>query len=156
MEFQDFVCDQLARHHIILQNLCSKRWQLERGENLQGFEIKHDDWCTRSNRLSIEVAERSSRRVKTWTPSGIYRDDNAWLYIQGNYDTLFVFAKNWLQRYHTKRLKGRWDQKPTVRTFYLPMHEAREWAVRVIDVRMVAPKPTNSMRQALRGGTRGE
>jgi hypothetical protein len=138
LEFQDFVCETLAQEGIILQNLASKKRQLERGENLQGFEIKMDARCTDTRRLSIEIAEKSKADNMQWIPSGIYRADNTWLYVQGNYSILFVFAKNWLVRLYESG-KFPFDEKPighpTIRTFYLPFDIARKWAAKVIDLR---------------------
>jgi len=133
LEFQDFVCEQLARQHIVLQNLSSKRYQFEVGENLQGFEIKFDGRCSDTGRLSIEIAEKASATNVAWIPSGIYRDDNSWLYIQGNYSVLFLFAKNWLRRYYESKRPGTHDSHGTVRKFYLPLMLARECAVKVFD-----------------------
>ena len=67
IEFQDFVCKFLAKHHIILQNLASKKYQLAIGENLQGFEIKLDQRCTETGRMSIEIAEKSRADMPSWT-----------------------------------------------------------------------------------------
>lgn len=134
LEFQDFVCSTLARHHVILQNLASKKFQHEVGENLQGFEIKFDGPCTQTKRLSIEIAEKSRADMPRWTPSGIFRNDNSWLYLQGNYSVLFVFAKNWLIRYYRVKQPDVFESYGTVRKFYLPFKLARECAVRVIEI----------------------
>lgn len=133
LEFQDFVCEVLAREYIVLQNLCSRRSQFMRGENLQGFEIKLDQRCTETGRLSIEVAERvRNDDALAWTPSGIYRCDNTWLYVQGNSSKLWVFAKNWLIRYHRLKRPHVYESHGTVRKFYLPIDVADECAARVI------------------------
>lgn len=134
LEFQDFVCAALAKHGIILQNFSSKKYQIGVGENLQGFEIKLDQRCTETGRLSIEVAEKSrDDESLAWSDSGIMRNDNSWLYIQGNYDSLFVFQKTWLQRFYTER-KPKTDEKfGTVRTFYMSTDLARRFAAKVID-----------------------
>lgn len=132
IQFQDFVCAQLARRHVILQNLASQRYQFEIGENLQGFEIKLDDRCTETRRLSIEIAEKTAAANLNFVPSGIYRNDNSWLYIQGNYEILFVFAKNLLKLLHqTGRYKD--DELPTVRKFYIPFNDARKYAALCLD-----------------------
>jgi hypothetical protein len=130
LEFQDHVCCLLAKDNIILQNTVSKLYQLRMGENLQGFEIKMDRRCTETGRLSIEVAERSSKAVPFWTPSGIYRTDNTWLYLQGNYEVLFVFQVNFLRILHGKGTLEE-KQEPTIRAFYLPFEKAEKWAAKV-------------------------
>ncbi len=133
LEFQDFVCIHLAKDNIILQNLGSKLYQLRVGENLQGFEIKYDERCTDTQRLSIEVAEKSRDDSSLgWTPSGIFRDDNSWLYIQGNYKIIFVFAKNWLLRYCHEKTPELLEFNGTIRRFFLPFGVARIAACKVI------------------------
>lgn len=134
IEFQDYVCAHLAHEHIILQNLSSKKYQMMIGENLQGFEIKLDLRCTDTNRLSIEVAEKRDAAHDRWTPSGVCRNDNSWLYIQGNYHLFFIFGKNQLLRYfkknpHTDESHG------TVRKFYLPFSDAEIMALKIMDFR---------------------
>ena len=133
LEFQDFVCSELAKHGIILQNLSSRKYQFNVGENLQGFEIKQDNMCTKTGRLSIEVGERSRNDpCLQWSDSGILRADNSWLYLHGNYAVIFIFAKNWLIRY-LKEKKPKIDEKfGTIRTFYLPIPIAEKCAIRVI------------------------
>jgi len=136
MEYQDFVCTTLAQHGIILQNLMSKKYQFEVGENLQGFEIKLDDRCTDTERLSIEIAEKPfDAGYLEFRDSGIYRSDNSWLYIQGNYQIIFVFAKNWLIRWHKQKKPKVTEKRGTIRTFYLPFSVAIDCAARVFDFR---------------------
>lgn len=130
--FQDFVCIELAKENIILQNINSKKFQYETGENLQGFEIKYDARCTGDNntnptgRLSIEIAEKSKCENENYVPSGIYRSDNSWLYIQGNYHGFWIFSKNILLLLHnSKRYKE--NTLPTIKTFYLPIEDADKY-----------------------------
>lgn len=131
LEFQDFVCVLLAKHGIILQNIVSKKHQIDTGENLQGFEIKLDTRWTDTGRLSIEIAEKSSATRKEFVPSGIYRNDNSWLYIQGNYDGLFIFPKKTLILLHkTQRFPEK--EMPTIKTFYLPELDAHKYCARFI------------------------
>ena len=61
------------------------------------------------------------------------RDDNAWLYIQGNYEALFLFAKNWLRRYYIEKRPELHESHGTVRKFYVPLPVARTYAVKVFD-----------------------
>lgn len=137
LEFQDFVCTQLAKHSIILQNLSSRKCQFEIGENLQGFEIKFDRGCTKHGRVSIEVAEKTRNDPnRPWTPSGIMRDDNSWLYIQGNYDVLYIFAKRFLLNYyhcHKEKPDFVLEKFGTVKTFYVPHLVAVKHAAKILD-----------------------
>lgn len=135
--FEDFVCIELAKNNIILQNINSKKFQYETGENLQGFEIKYDARCTgcnntmATNQLSIEIAEKSKADNIYFVPSGIYRSDNSWLYIQGNYHQFWIFSKSILILLHkTNRYKE--HELPTVRKFYLPLLDADRYCAKKI------------------------
>jgi len=137
--FQDFVCIELAKYSIILQNINSKKFQYNTGENLQGFEIKYDARCTGdngtipTNRLSIEIAEKTDLNNLNFIPSGIYRDDNTWLYIQGNYNGFWIFPKKLLILLHKS---GRYEdaQLPTIRKFYLPITDADKYCALKITI----------------------
>lgn len=126
LSFQDFVCIQLAKRHIILQNIGSKKFQFQVGENLQGFEIKLDTNCTRTGRLSIEVAEKTNRDMLYWTDSGIMKEDNSIMYIQGNYEAFWMFWKNQLQRWYKKNKPEVTTFNGTIRRFYLSLKLADE------------------------------
>ena len=140
-EFADFVCITLAKDGIILQNIGTKKFQYETGENLQGFEIKLDNRFNglypidkpATNRLSIEIAEKSKGENIKWISSGIYRGDNSWIYIHGNYKEFFVFSITMLRLLHKS---GRYEEsespqeKPTVRKFYLPIVDAYKYCAK--------------------------
>ncbi|NCU31615.1 MAG: hypothetical protein EOM23_01465 [Candidatus Moranbacteria bacterium] len=135
--FEDFVCIELAKQNIILQNISSRKFQFETGENLQGFEIKYDARCTGdngtmpTNRLSIEIAEKTKAENQYFVRSGIYRGDNSWLYIQGNYKGFWIFAKKILTLLHES---GRYKEAelPTVKKFYLPLADADKYCAKKI------------------------
>jgi hypothetical protein len=59
-----------------------------------------------------------------WTPSGIRREDNAIVYIQGNYDCFWVFMKNWLVRYQDVSQPNIEEFNGTVQRFFLPCEAA--------------------------------
>jgi len=130
--FEDFVCIELAKRHIILQNISTRKFQYETGENLQGVEIKYDARCTGDNgttstgRLSIEIAEKTKEGNANFIPSGIYRSDNSWLYIQGNYKVFWVFPKKLLILLH-KSGKYELGEIPTLKKFYLPILDADKY-----------------------------
>ena len=126
LAFQDFVCIQLSKHHIILQNISSTKFQFEVGENLQGFEIKLDNRCTDTKQLSIETQEKSSRDMMFYTNSGILRNDNSFMYIQGNYDAFWMFSKKWLVRWLKEKKPEIKEYNGTLKSFYLPIDIA-DW-----------------------------
>lgn len=134
-EFQDFVCIELAKDGIILQNINSRKYQYETGENLQGFEIKYDARCTGcrgtvpTNRLSIEIAEKTRAENHNYTASGIYRNDNTWMYIQGNYMMFWIFPRKIL-RMLCESGRYKIDEMPTIRKFYLSIEEADKYCAK--------------------------
>jgi hypothetical protein len=129
MRFQDYVVEQLSRRYgFIIQLYASRHYQFNHGENVQRAEIKLDRRCLETRRLSIEVEERTALD-KPWVPSGIYSSARPIFYIHGNFDKFFVFDRKWLQRYHQQKLGGSVDEKPTVKTFYLPLAVAEEHSI---------------------------
>lgn len=145
--FQDFVCIELAKQHIILQNINSKKFQYNVGENLQGFEIKLDTRFngytkTPTGRLSIEFEEKQKGTNQVFALSGIYRNDNSWLYIQGNPWCFYIFDKRVLQRLHKRKDKDGnpfyetaiWPpSNPTVKKFYLPIEDADKFCIKKVE-----------------------
>ena len=90
--FEDYACDRIAESGITLRTYKSAAMQLGVGESRAGFEFKLDAGHRRYGHLSIEVAERR-RASGLWVPSGIFRDDNTWLYIQGDTSLFWVLFK---------------------------------------------------------------
>jgi len=133
LDFQDFVATKLHDNlGITITNYSSMKWQFTTGENRQGIEIKLDRTCTNTNRLSIEIAEKSKAINPLFVPSGIYRNDNSWLYIQGTPRIIFVFAKSLLIGLHKS---GKYDEheEPTIKAFFLPFDDARKYAAKVLE-----------------------
>ncbi len=130
-EFEDFCMEALRSIGVFVQVYKSRRYQFERGESAQGVEIKLDRLCTQTQRLSVEIAEKTSASQRQWTSSGIFRKDNTWLYVQGNYDVIYVFAKTTLQRLHESRRFAE-HETATVRAFYLPLADAEKYAAIVL------------------------
>jgi len=133
LQFQDFVVDLLMNElGIALSNYSSKYYQQNYGENRQGIEIKLDNRILQTRNVSIEVAEKSRADIKTWTPSGIMRNDNSWLYIQGNYNIVFVFGKAILQKlYKSRYVNEVWEPKDTIRTFRMKIEDAEKYALKI-------------------------
>ncbi len=98
-EFEDFVQDALARRGIFLGNYTSQKYQLEKGENMLGMEIKRDGRFRDTGNFYIETAEKSHKDKPNWTPSGIMRDDNSWLFCIGDEKGFCVFGHKELQKF---------------------------------------------------------
>jgi hypothetical protein len=128
--FQDFISDLILRETgIPLANYSSRLYQLTVGESRQGFEIKHDEKYATSGNLYIEIAEKARPRAGDYVPSGIFRSDNTWQYIIGDYDEVFIFQQSFLRVLATS---GRYpiieNRTKTSKGFLLPAADARKVA----------------------------
>lgn len=131
LEFQDFIFDKLYEIGLPLISYSSKKYQVEKGENKAGFEIKYDMMFRKTGNFWIEVAEKSNPNNPKWIPSGIHRDDNAWLYIIGDYEEIYIFAKQ-----HLLLIESQYEifenKMKTSRGFKLPVKRSRIIAARVL------------------------
>lgn len=123
-EYLDCVMETLQRRGIILQPYTSRKKQYYSGESLQGWEVKLDKTSIRTGRLSIEISEKSRRDIPVWTPSGIYRRDNTWIYIQGNEKSFWWFQKKILIGLHKSGKYEESEFNGTIKKFYLPFEDA--------------------------------
>lgn len=122
LKFQDFVVDKILNElGIAISNYSSKYYQHKYGENRQGIEIKLDRKADETNQLSIEIAEKTKTLNPQFIPSGIYRNDNSWLYIQGTYKQLYIFSKKVLVELHRSN-KYHEHEEPTIKAFFLPLY----------------------------------
>ena len=128
-QFMDFVMETLQKRGVILQPYTSKKKQFETGESLQGWEVKLDNRFIDTGRLSIEIAEKSRRDIPVWTPSGIYRRDNTWIYIQGNFKKFYWFQKNFLLLLHRSGKYTEDEYNGTIKKFYLPIADAEKYGI---------------------------
>ena len=133
LEFQDFVLSVLSkRYGLVFQTFSSRAYQWGEGEGVQPFEIKFDDGCTKYNRLSIEVAEKSKKDKFYWSPSGILRPDGTMFYIHGNREKFWIFFKKHLQFVFEKEQPQITEKFGTICTFYIPIERANKLGVEII------------------------
>lgn len=134
MEYQDFVSDILLKNlGIVVSNYSSRKYQFNIGESRQGIEIKLDKRISPIGNVSIEVYEKTKVNNLLWVKSGILREDNSWLYIQGNYEYIFIFSKKYLRKLYEKKYKNKvWEPIPTIRTFLIPFDEAKKICEKLI------------------------
>jgi len=130
--YLEFVRARLSPHGITFWSYDSPLFQ-RHGESLQGVEVKLDNRCLETQRLSIEVAEKTNPLLPHWTPSGIRKQDNSWAYIQGNYDLILVFSKAWLIRWQAAKCPEVRESLGTIRKFYLPLQMAKDLCVLGVD-----------------------
>lgn len=137
LQYQDFIVEELYKRGIILIQIVSCAGQYRIGENMMGLEIKHDEKLKETGNIYIETEERTSPDILDFTPSGIYRADNSWLYGIGDRSVFFIFSKKWLQ------WLDQVDRPPvsirrapagmgTANGFILTATDAETWAARTI------------------------
>lgn len=132
LQFQDHVMDLLITElGISLTQYSSKKWQYTTGENKQGIEIKFDDKYKNTGNLYIETGEKTNKNNIKYIESGIYRQDNAWLYIIGNYDIIYIFSKKYLKFLHKKNI-FREVEIPTSRGFLIDEKNAEKYCLKKI------------------------
>lgn len=136
LEFQDFVMTKLIEHlGINLTQYSSKKYQFTVGENKQGIEIKFDDKYETTGNLYIEIAEKSNKNNLNFVDSGIYREDNTWLYIIGNYCVLYIFSKKYLVYLHKKKI-FREVEIPTSKGFLIDKKNAEKYTLKIMRVKI--------------------
>jgi hypothetical protein len=134
LQYQDFVTDVLISElGISLSTYNSKKYQYTKGENKQGFEIKFDDKYKETGNIYIEVAEKSNPENLQYVKSGIYRNDNTWLYLIGNYNEIFIFSKKHLKLMHNKK-KYKEVKTLTSQGFLIPKDDCLKYCVYKIKI----------------------
>jgi hypothetical protein len=131
LEYQDFCTDKLFELGINVNVYSSKKYQFSKGESKTGIEFKLDNQFKRTGNLYIEYSEKANPNNENYICSGIERKDNTWLHIQGNYEVIYIFAKNWLQG--IKKTKVRHVTTPTSKGYLLPELLARKYAIKIIE-----------------------
>lgn len=121
--FELYVIELLAKIGIVLRRCETFDEQVTIGDACDndqiGYEIKLDQRCEDTGRLSIEVAEKTALH-RPWVDSGIFSSSNATYYIQGRPGHLWIFRRTDLQQYyriHRPRVID--DNPPTIKKFYI-------------------------------------
>ena len=100
VEYENFIEDLfLERLHIKLFFYKSKHFQNKVGETHQGIEVKFDDRIKETGNIYFEYEEAC--KTSGCIPSGVFKQDNSWLYVIGDYSTIYVFSKNRLINFLT-------------------------------------------------------
>ena len=125
LKFQDVVTEALYHRGIIVVGYASREFQNKRGENMLGAEIKNDYKFRKTKRLFIEVAEKSHPNKPNYTPSGIMRRDNSWLFVIGDDKRFWVFTIKDIKRLLDTYQKV---QTPTSIGHLMPLEDANKHA----------------------------
>ena len=126
-EFEDFASDILWREwHWPIRVYSSAKWQIGKGENLSGVEIKLDQRFRETGNLFIEYSERSDV-CYSFKDSGINGKGHMCLIGDEEGFWLFGFStlKNMDKRYHFPHV-----EISTAKGFLVPLAIANEWAIR--------------------------
>lgn len=132
-QFQDVVTGELYQRGIVIVGYASRRFQRSHGENMLGAEIKRDGQFRETGNLYIEIAEKSHPDRATYVPSGIFREDNSWLFVIGDEETVYIFSTKYL-RLLTKSRGWRKVEKPTSVGYLCPLDDAERYCLRRIDM----------------------
>ena len=100
---------------------------------MSGIEIKYDMKFAETGNLYFEVAERTNP-LFNFSPSGIKRKDNAWLYLIGNYERAFLFSKRQLISIHENMESYGYmgiaeKETATSKGFILPVSKIPKWLI---------------------------
>lgn len=123
LTYQDFVVEQLYDAGIPLISYSSKKYQCLIGENKAGIEIKNDNLFRKYGNFYFEYAEKSDKNNANYVNSGILRNDNTWLWVQGDYEDIYVFSKKQLVIAYNSG-KFEFKQQPTSKGFVMPVKHA--------------------------------
>ncbi len=128
--YQDFVVDCCYRIlNMPISCYSSQLYQQNVGESINGVEIKNDRKFKQTGNLYIELGEKARPRGGGYAPSGIYRDDNTWLYLIGDFDTIFGLSKRFLiGMSKTGKYKKVENGTKTSVAFLLPVADAFKFA----------------------------
>lgn len=94
--YEDFVSDRLYDIGLPIHCYQSLKYQVEKGENRAGVEIKNDRRFNETGNLYFETHEKRPDATD-WVESGLYRKDNTFLYFIGDYCKAWLFSKNQLK-----------------------------------------------------------
>lgn len=133
-EYQDFIMEQLWSEGIVLSPYSSRKYQYDKGESLSGIEIKYDQKLCETGNLYIETAEKTRAENMDYRASGIYRNDNTWMWLIGDYTVAYLLSKYQLKKFHAQlgsyeKYGVREVETPTSRGFLLPAMYAEKFMV---------------------------
>lgn len=133
LQFQDVVTRELYQRGIVIVGYASRRFQRSEGENMLGAEIKRDGHFRDTGNLYIETAEKAHPDNAVYVPSGIFREDNSWLFVIGDEETVYIFSTKYL-RLLSKSRNWRKVEKPTSIGYLCPLDDAERYCLRRIDM----------------------
>lgn len=92
LAYQDFVVKTCIEAGFVIVQYGSRQYQFSEGESHSRVEIKFDNNYAKTGNLYIETAEKARPREGDYIPSGIFRNDNSWFLVIGDYNTIFIYG----------------------------------------------------------------
>lgn len=127
LEFQDFATAVMLKEYgLAIVGFSTQKYQFAFGENMTGIEIKNDRKFNDTGNLYIEIAEKTKAENPEYYASGIYRNDNSWLYLIGDMTSFWVFGKRFLQKLYEAGLYE-FKQTPSSQGYLLPIADAEKY-----------------------------
>ena len=130
-EYQDYILNKFIKNGICFINYSTRKYQNKYGENSAGIEIKLDKKFRETGNLYIETAEKSNPINVYYIKSGIFRNDNTWLYVIGDYDTHWIFSKKRLINIYKTNI-FRAVQTDTSQGYLLPISKANKYCMNIL------------------------
>jgi hypothetical protein len=103
-----------------------------------GVEIKYDMKYAETGNIYIEVGEKSEPRMGEYFASGIYRNDNTFLYWTGDYNEAYLFAKKHLINIHKQKKYLKFINDNSTKTscgFLLNKYMAQSYCVQFFNLK---------------------
>ena len=132
LAYQQFV-EKFINSQLVPLN---KQAQNDIGENLFGMEVKYDRKYKETGNLYIETHEKTNENNEWFVKSGILKEDNSWLWAQGDYEELYIFLKEDLLQAHYSDVYRK-VTKTTSQGFLIPKRKAQQLVKRYFN--MVQP-----------------
>lgn len=145
-ELEEIAFRYWAEVGIYVKRYTTKEEQYAKGECSGGIEIKHDQLHNSTGNLYIEVLEKQDQNRREYVWSGIYRNDNSWLYCVGDKRRLWVFPKRTLVTlHHARKFREVENDTNTSVGFLMPkreawLYEARELGPEAEQLKLVPPE----------------
>jgi hypothetical protein len=92
-EFEDFAREKLYEYGLSVVPNRSRYRQFENGESTAGVEFKLQKRLAETGNLWIELKEKHQPRPGECAASGILRNDNSWLWVTGDYHSLWLLTR---------------------------------------------------------------
>lgn len=138
-EYQKFI-EEIFREKLGIVFSCytTKSEQMRYGENRAGWEIKYcsPKWIGRNGKPSGNIfieTEAKNKDNTRYIPGGINKEDNAWLFIVGDYDDIWIFSKKMLKTIsHNKMIIN--NSMGTAKGFLLNSEEIENYSIHHIKI----------------------